>query len=234
MIVSIHQPAYLPWLGYFDRLVASDAHVVLDHVQFEKNSFINRNKIRTRQGWGWLTLPILTAGRFGDLPINQVEIANETPWASKHWTALRMNYGKSPFFPEHADFFQTIYQRRWNKLVDLTGQITDYLVEAFRITTPRYFSSELKVGGKKDELVLNICRRLGAKVYLSGPMGRNYLREEMFQDAGITIRYHDYSHPTYPQTYPGFESYMAAVDLLFNMGQRSLENLSPSRELIAR
>ncbi|HEX6504197.1 MAG TPA: WbqC family protein [Terriglobales bacterium] len=234
MIVSIHQPAYLPWLGYFDRLVASDAHVVLDHVQFEKNSFINRNKIRTRQGWGWLTLPIRTAGRFGDLPINQVEIANETPWASKHWTALRMNYGKSPFFPEHADFFRTIYERRWNKLVDLTREITDYVVEAFRITTPRYFSSELNVGGKKDELVLNICRQLGAKVYLSGPMGRNYLREEMFQDAGIAIRYHDYSHPTYPQTYPGFEPYMAAVDLLFNMGKRSLETLSPSRELIAR
>lgn len=232
MIVSINQPAYLPWLGYFHRIEVSDAQVVLDDVQFEKNSFTNRNKVRTHDGWCWLTVPIKTAGKFGDLAINQVEIANEKLWASKHWSTLRLNYAKAPYFNEHSRFFEAIYSREWQKLGDLAGEITDYLLKAFGIPTKRYLSSELKVAGKKDQLVLNLCRELGATVYLSGPLGRNYLREELFREQGIAVRYHDYHHPTYSQVYPGFEPYMAALDLLFNAGPRSLEIMTRDQELI--
>src|SRR5207249_4338568 len=135
MIVSINQPAYLPWLGYFHRIAVSDAHVVLDHVQFEKNSFTNRNKVRTREGWCWLTVPVKTAGKFGALPINEVRIANENLWASKHWATLMLNYSKAPFFNQHAEFFEDIYTRRWEKLADLAREITEYMLNAFGIHT---------------------------------------------------------------------------------------------------
>lgn len=232
MIVSINQPAYLPWLGYFHRIAVSDAHIVLDQVQFEKNSFTNRNKIRSREGWCWLTVPVRTAGKFGDLSIHEIGIANEKKWSPKHWQTLRLNYSKAPFFSQHAAFFEGIYARPWEKLADLIREITAYLLDAFGIGTKLYFGSQMKASGKKDELVLNLCRELGATAYLSGPLGRNYLREELFGQHNIAVRYDDYRHPTYPQVHPGFEPYMAAIDLLFNAGPASREILLKDQERI--
>ncbi|HZW05449.1 MAG TPA: WbqC family protein [Candidatus Nitrosotalea sp.] len=233
MIVSINQPAYLPWLGYFHRIAVSDAHIVLDHVQFEKNSFTNRNKIRTADGWCWLTVPVKTAGKFGDLSIHEIAVANEKKWAQKHWQTLRINYGKARFFAQHEAFFEGVYSRSWPRLDDLMREITEYLLDAFGIRTKLYFSSQMKVSGKKDELVLNLCRELKATQYLSGPLGRDYLREEMFGSHGIAVRYDDYHHPAYSQAYPGFEPYMAAIDLLFNAGPASLDIILKGQERIA-
>lgn len=232
MIVSINQPAYLPWLGYFHRIAVADAHIVLDHVQFEKNSFTNRNKIRTRDGWSWLTVPVKTAGKFGNLPIHEIEIANEKKWALKHWESLRLNYANAAFFSAHSAFFESVYARQWERLMDLMQETTACLLDAFSIKTKLYFSSQMDVSGKKDELVLNLCRELGATVYLSGPLGRNYLREELFRDAGITVRYDDYHHPTYRQVHAGFEPFMAAPDLLFNAGPASLETILEGQERV--
>ena len=225
MIVSIHQPAYLPWLGYFHRIAMSDAHIVLDDVQFEKNSFTNRNKVRTADGWCWLTVPVKTAGKFGNLPINEIEIAADRPWAKSHWETLRLNYSKTPFFAQHSTFFRDLYSKTWCRLADLTAEISGYLLTIFGISTRLYFSSQMKVPGRKDELVLNLCRELGASTYLSGPLGKNYLREQLFQQRGIGIQYCDYQHPVYLQTYLGFEPNMAAIDLLFNAGPASREIL---------
>jgi hypothetical protein len=234
MIVSIHQPAYLPWLGYFHRIAMSDAHIILDHVQFEKNSFTNRNKVRTADGWCWLTVPVKTAGKFGNLPINEIEVANERPWAARHWETLRQNYSRAPFFAEHLPFFHNLYDNAWPKLAELTAASSGYLLNVFGIPTKLYLSSQMKVPGRKDELVLNLCREVGASTYLSGPLGKDYLREELFQQHGIAVQYDDYQHPTYPQTYPGFEPNLAAIDLLFNAGPASREILLQEKEHIAR
>lgn len=233
MIVSINQPAYLPWLGYFHRIAVSDVHVVLDHVQFEKNSFTNRNKVRTADGWCWLTVPVRTAGKFGDLPINRIEIDNEKPWGRKHWSTLRLNYARAPYFQDHARFFDDIYQRSWTKLSDLVIEVTRYLLDTFGIQTKLIFSSQLAIAGKKEELLLNLCRELGATEYLSGPLGRNYLRQEVFHSHAISVRYDDYQHPTYPQAYSGFEPFMAAIDLLFNVGPGSLAVITKAQEQVA-
>jgi len=228
MIVSIMQPAYLPWLGYFHRIAISDLHIVLDHVQIDKNSktkFANRNKVRTKEGWSWLTVPTKTKGRYGRLHINQLEIAGGNSWEAKHWSTIRLNYGKAAHFAEHAAFFETIYYHHWERLVDLTSDITDYLLKAFGIATPLLKSSNMGLEGKKSDLLLNLCRSVGASVYVSGPLGRDYLDERLFEEAGLKIAYHDYRHPSYPQAYPGFEAYMSAIDLLFNCGEKSLEIL---------
>lgn len=110
MIVSVNQPAYLPWPGYFHRIAVSDTHVVLDHVQFEKNSVTNRNKVRTATGWSWLTVPLRTKGRFGDLAIRSVEIDNATDWRTRHWKTLRQSYGRAPHFAAHAAYFEDVYK----------------------------------------------------------------------------------------------------------------------------
>jgi hypothetical protein len=224
MIVSINQPAYLPWLGYFHRIALSDIHIVLDHVQFEKNSFTNRNKIRTDRGWCWLTVPVKTKGKFGNLPINHLEIA-ETSWQRKHWRALQIHYAKAPYFAEHASFFEKLYQRNWQYLKGVMDEITAYLLEAVGIHTKILFSSDMAVEGKKDELVHNLCRHVGATLYISGNLGREYLHEELFQNADIAVVYQDYHHPVYSQCYQGFEPFMAAIDLLFNYGSKSFDIL---------
>jgi hypothetical protein len=222
VIVSINQPAYLPWLGYFDRISASDLHIVLDHVQFEKNSFINRNKVRTSDGWTWLTVPVLTKGRFGELPILSVEVDNTKPWPAKHWATIRQSYAKCPHFAEYGSFFEHIYSRTWPQLAELARETTEYIArEAFGITTPMRRSSEMNPAGAKSELILNLCKSVGATVYLSGPLGRGYLDEGRFAEAGISVRYHDYVHPKYPQRHAGFEPFMSAVDVLFNCGRDS-------------
>jgi hypothetical protein len=220
VIVSINQPAYLPWLGYFHRIAVSDLHIVLDHVQFEKNSFTNRNRLRTAAGATWLTVPVRTGGRFGNLPIDGVEIT-DTTWRRKHWDTMRFAYAKAPFFARHQGFFRDVYERDWPRLLPLIEPITAELCAAFAIATPRIRSSELGVAGRKAELVLNLCRAVGATTYLSGPLGRDYLDPRDFAAAGIELAFHDYRHPVYRQAFPGFEPLMAAPDLLFNHGPES-------------
>ncbi len=225
MIVSIHQPAYLPWLGYFARIAMSDLHIVLDHVQFEKNSFINRNQVRTKEGKSWLTVPLKTKGKFGNLPIVDLQVANETPWAKKHRDTLRFNYSKAPFFSEHAPFFEEIYSQTWESFSPLVREMTTYFLKALNIQTPLLFSSQMSAQGSKEELVLNLCKEVHATTYLSGPLGRDYLREESFHEANIKVQYHDYLHPVYPQLHEPFEPHLAIVDLLFNCGSQSRERL---------
>ena len=178
MIVSINQPAYLPWLGYFHRIAVSDLHIVLDHVQFEKNSFTNRNKLRTPDGWSWLTVPVKTKGKFGDLSIRSLEINNSVKWHTKHWKTICQSYSKTRHFQDHAQFFESIYLREWPRLSDLCACLTGYLLRSLGITTPIFYSSDMDVVGNKDELVLQLCQTFGATTYLSGSVGRDYIREE--------------------------------------------------------
>ncbi len=221
MLISINQPAYLPWLGYFHRIAISDVHVVLDHVQFEKNSFANRNKIRTKDGWCWVTVPLLTKGRFGNLALNTIEICNLSRWAEKHWKTIQSCYSRAPYFNDHKSFFEKIYSQNWFLLIDLIKQTTTYLLSALGINTPLIFSSELDVHGSKDELILDICEKTGADTYLSGPLGKNYLREDFFLEKDIKVNYQNYSHPSYEQVFNGFEAYMTVLDLLLNYGTNS-------------
>jgi len=233
MIVSINQPAYLPWLGYFQRIAMSDLHIILDHVQFEKNSFTNRNKIKTGNSWSWLTVPVKTKGKFGDLPINSLEIDNNSNWRTKQWKTIINNYCKANYFQEHQAFFELVYQQDWQHLLQLCNEINHYLLKAFKISVPLLFSSTINCKHSKDELILELCQKVGASTYLSGSLGRNYIREELFQQAGIQVIYQDYHHPKYPQCLEHtFEPYMSAIDLLFNCGSDSFKILMSGQENI--
>lgn len=222
MIVSIMQPAYLPWLGYFHRILSSDLLIVLDNVQLDTSSktrFTNRNKVRTREGWTWLTVPLKTKGKYGALEINALETDEAARWREKHGRTLSHCYSRADHFAEHSPFFEAFYGKPWHLLNDAMKESTGYLLKrGFALETPCLYSTDLRIEGQKDDLILNLCMAVKATCYLSGPFGRDYLDAGKFRKAGIELRFHDYQHPQYRQAFPGFEPYMSAVDLLFNLG----------------
>jgi len=228
LIVSINQPAYLPWLGYFDRITKSDLHIVLDHVQFEKNSVVNRNKIKTPQGSLWLTVPVKTKGKFGRNPINELLIDNQTDWRKKHFKSLCQNYTKARHFQLFEPFFKEMYQRGWRKIIDLNMHFIRFVLTHLGIQTPLVFSSSLSPEKTKGELVLELCRRVGATHYISGAFGRNYLDLECFQQNGIEVAFQDFTHPHYEQLYESFKDRLSIADLLFNCGETSSDVLCGS------
>ena len=222
MIVSIAQPAYLPWLGYLDRIRRSDLHVVLDTVPMDhasRTKFANRNRVRTADGWCWLTVPVLTKGEARHTPLRELEIVDDAPWAAKHLRTLEACYARAPFFATHEPFLRETYAAHWRRLEPLCRHLTDWLLAAFAVRTPLVAASTLGVGASKDELILGICREVGATTYVSGPFGRDYLREELFEQAGIEVVYDAFVHPVYQQVFPGFEPAMSAIDMLFNLGE---------------
>jgi hypothetical protein len=227
MIVSINQPAYMPWLGYFDRIDASDIHIVLDHVQFEKNSMVNRNKIRNAQNWSWLTVPVETKGQFGQLDIASIKIADHGRWSRKHWNALQSNYARTSNFSEHASFLEAFFKEHATeaRLASVIDNLNRYFQTALGISTEIHRSSTMESRDHKSELVLSLCREIGATTYLSGPFGRKYLDRSAFESANIAVKFHDYSPQTYPQAWPGFEPAMAAIDVLANRSQTEASNL---------
>lgn len=220
-IVSISQPAYLPWSGYIERIALSDLHVVLDHVQLEKRSFTARNKIRTADGWKWLTVPLLTKGRNFDLPINTIEVKNDINWRKDHLMTLQNAYAKTPHFAEHKSFFQNFYDKDWTHLQQLCAEQLSYLLSVFEIKTPLISSSKLSTSSSKSALILDLCKEVGCTTYISGPFGRDYLELAEFDAAGIDVKFHDYNHPTYKQRWEPFLPFMSSIDLLFNCGSES-------------
>lgn len=232
MIVSINQPAYLPWAGYFDRILKSDLHIILDHVQFEKNSLTNRNKVKTPQGWAWLTIPVKTKGKFKDCSIKELETNDTIKWPHKHWQSLLANYKKAPFFEKHKDFFETLYSKDWPVLNDILTETNTYLMKELGIETKTMSSSDLDPQKTKSDLVLELCQKVEATTYISGPLGRDYLDVGPFKQAGIEVLFHDYEYPDYPQQFGDFEPYMSVIDMLFNCGPESHERLQNSPDCL--
>lgn len=230
-IVSISQPAYLPWLGYIERIALSDLHIVLDHVQLEKRSFTARNKIRTANGWKWLTVPVKTKGRNFDLAINTIEIDNDSDWRKDHFMTLHGAYAKAKYYSEYKPFFEEHYSKDWTMLSELCKEQMFFLLEKLSIKTPVMFSSQMGATKTKDALIMELCDKVGCTKYISGPFGRDYLKQEDFDNAGIELYFHDYVHPQYTQRFEPFEPYMSIVDLLFNHGPESLKVLSTTPKL---
>jgi hypothetical protein len=220
----------MPWLGYFERIARSDIHVVLDHVQFEKNSFTNRNKIRTKDGLLWLTIPLATKGRFGNLEIHDLEFASGSKWKEKHWSSLKMGYSRSTCFHEFNVPYEQIYSDAWIGFMPFIRSLLSQHLLDLGISTPLIFSSEISANGFKSDLILDICESLGAKTYLSGSQGRAYLNDEAFFNAGISVEYQDYKHPVYAQAGPDFQSHLGIFDLLFNHGKNSLKIIMTDHE----
>lgn len=221
-IISINQPAYLPWLGYFARIAASDHHVVLDHVQFEKNSMVNRNKVLTKTGPLMLTVPVKTSGYFGQLAINNLALAAQQKWQKKHWQSIYFSYKKAPFFEQYHDDLAAFYQQPWLKLNDLLKAQLQFFIKALGITTTISFSSDIDWQQTNSALVLEICQHFNSDHYISGALGRNYLNINTFEQANVSVEFQDYQHPCYQQFKQPFASHLSILDLLLHQGDKSL------------
>jgi hypothetical protein len=224
MILSVHQPQYIPWLGYFDKINHSDIFVYLDQVQYKEREYQNRNRIRTKEGWIWLTVPVLSKG-LGRQKINEVRIDNSLPWTRKHLASLQASYGKTAFFKQHSPFFEELYSRNWDRLTDLNVEIINYLLREFKIETKVYYESAIGDTQCSTARIIELCQKLQADTYLSGQGGKDYLEEEQFSTAGIKLVYQEFHHPRYRQGYAATEAdfipNLAALDLLFNEGESS-------------
>ncbi len=221
--VSISQPAYLPWIGYFNRLYHSDIHIVLDHVAMDHNSrtkFTNRNKIRTANGWIWLTVPLQHRHK-ENTAINQIKISSTTHWQNKHWQSIKHNYAKTPYFHLHETFFDELYQYPWQSLNDLCREITHYIIHTLTLKTRLIYSSSLQPTQTKSALILELCKKTQATHYISGPFGKDYLQQQNFARQHINISFQTIKHPIYPQAFTDFEPFMSSIDLLFNTGPQA-------------
>lgn len=224
MILTAHQPVYLPWLGLFHKIAISDAFCYFDDVQYQVKDWNNRNKMKMVGGEAWLTVPVLTKG-YRENKIKEIEINNSVDWRKKHWKTIYLNYKKTPFFDKYAPFFEELYKKDWKYLSDLNEYMLKWFLDQLGIKVNYFKASELNFIGSKSELVLDMCKKLKADVYVFGMLGKDYAEENLFLKNGVKIYFQDYHHPIYPQTFGEFLPYMSIIDLLFNEGDKSLEVL---------
>ncbi|MDD5084849.1 MAG: WbqC family protein [Candidatus Omnitrophica bacterium] len=232
MILTGHQPNYLPYLGFFHKIAMSDVFVIVDTVQFVKRGtfgWMHRNKIRTPDGWQWLSLPVLSKGKFTQ-SILEAKINNATPWRRKHWKTIEQNYKNAPYLPKYAEFFRNAYEKEWEYFAPLSESIIRFLIKALDIKVDILKASELGVSPKNEgngtDLIIELCKKTKADTYLHGPHGRDYINEAKFKENSIKCVYQSFEHPVYNQLYEPFIPNMAIIDLLFNHGEKSLAILT--------
>lgn len=224
MIVAIHQPNFLPWPGYFYKMARADCFVLLDSVPFSKRSYTNRVKIKSPCGEQWLTVPTRTKSKFRQL-ITSVECDATQNWRRKVLESLRYNYHRCEFFAEYSPRIFEGINTPFVNLAQWNTQLITILAESLGLTPWCTYSSEMSATGTATDLLIALCRELGADTYLSGPGGRNYQDVASFKRAEIVVQYTDFEHPIYPQAFEAFNPGMSVVDLLFNCGPRSREIL---------
>ncbi len=215
MKLSAHQPAYIPWLGYIDKIARSDIFVIMDSVQFEKNSFINRNRIKTLQGPLWLTVPVLTKD-YKNKTIADIKIDNTKKWQKKHSASIIGSYKKSRNFEEVFESIKPCYERKFESLSEYCLKYLKLLLPILGVETDIVLLSSLDVHSKKSDLILDVCRKLKVKRYLSGANGVDYLDECKFHSNGISIDFQNYECVPYPQLGDNFIPALSVLDYLFN------------------
>lgn len=222
------QPGYLPWLGFFDQMDRADIFVYYDDVQFDKNGWRNRNRIKTASGIQWLSVPVLQKGRMAQLN-NAVEIDHKQGWTKKHLMSLHQSYARSPYLDNYLPAIEEVLHRPWSHLVDLDIALAEVLAGQLGVHAETHRASQLGVNGHRNDRLIDLCRHLGADRYISGDAARAYLDEEAFAAAGIAVEWQDYHHPEYRQVNGPFIPYLSVVDLLFNEGAESLSILRQGR-----
>ena len=222
MILTAHQPVYLPWLGLFHKIALAETFVYFDQVQYLPKDWMNRNKIRTKSGSIWLTVPVLRKG-YRDLKTSEIEINNSIDWQKKHLRSISLNYKKSPYFENYIPFFEDVYSRKWKFLGELNEYMLKWFLDELGIKVNFLNANDFKFQGEKSSLILNMCKELNASTYIFGMLGKDYADVQEFEKNDIGLIFQNYNHPKYSQLYREFISHMSVIDLLFNHGPKSLE-----------
>ena len=219
----IIQSNYIPWKGYFDAINSVDELILYDDMQYTKNDWRNRNKIKSAQGYQWLTIPIDVKGKLFQ-KINQAKASEHYKgWRIKHWKTIQINYAKSPYFKTYKDAFEYLYLGTNEMFLSKINYSFIRLINSLLgITTPIRWSSEFILNEERNERLVELCKETSATDYYSGPAAKSYLNETLFKQAGIKVHYLNYSgYPSYKQLYGSFIHEVSIIDLLFNMGPES-------------
>lgn len=217
MIVSVHQPNYIPWIGYFYKIYKSDIFVFMDDVQYIRKGFINRNRIKTHQGVSWLTIPVENKGNYGT-DINKMKIRNDLQWQENHLKNIEMNYKRSDYFNDFNSIFKDCLIKDYDNLGQLNIYIIKSICRLLNIKTEIILSSELNIKETGTERIISICRAVGANMYLSGSGGSKYQDEKMFEDNSIQLVYSDFKEKQYKQLWGDFAGSLSVIDYIFNCG----------------
>jgi hypothetical protein len=228
MRVTIHQPQFLPWLGYLDKIDQADLFIMLDTVQFKKNEWQNRNRIRTAKGWQWLTVPVLQ--HFGQR-IDEVLINPTVTWKAQHLRALDMHYARAPYRDPYLDQLHELYSAPWNKLSELNKATVRWLLEAYGITTPVHSAADYSARDEATDRLIDLCRAVGATQYLAGAGAERYMDKPRFESSGVRLDTQVFQHPIYRQVYEPFEPNLSALDLLLMQGPDALTTLRHTRTI---
>jgi hypothetical protein len=215
-VAAIHQPNFLPWLGFFQKMASTDVFILLDNVPYSKNSYQNRVKIKSAQGEQWLTVPVLTKGRSGQLTC-EVLINNAIGWQKKHLAALRTNYQRASAFEQVLTWLEPLYSETYTKLAIFNRALIEAVVHQLKLPVRLVNASSLTSDGSGAGLLLQLVQAVGCAVYLSGPSGRDYLDTSIFRRAGVEVRFQQFQHPVYPQLYGDFIPGLSILDLLMNV-----------------
>lgn len=218
MKIAIHQPEHLPYYGFFNKMSKADTFIILDDVQFLKNTFQNRNRIKNAKGEQWLTVPIKLEHH--SQKINEIKIDNSKDWQKKNLLSIKYNYQKTPYFKQYYPEFEKIYSKKENLLVDFNLNLIKFFIDAFEIKTNIILCSTLNINTQKTQRLIDICQKTNAVTYLSGN-GADYLDEASFPKNNLKLEINHFTHPIYPQPYGEFLPYMCSLDLLFNCGPDS-------------
>ena len=215
--VAVLQSNYIPWKGYFDIVHDVDLFIFYDDLQYTKNDWRNRNKIKTDKGPEWLSIP---AGSSADRLICEVEL-HDSSWQKKHWKTILQHYGKCPHFSRYQPLFEEIYLgRKWSNLSEFNHHLIRIISsDILNLSTVFHDSREYPLTGQKLDRLMNLVTQSGADSYISGPAAKDYIDTSRFDAAGVELVWKDYSgYPAYPQRFPPFEHAVSILDLLFNVG----------------
>lgn len=224
--VAILQSNYIPWKGYFDIIDSVDEFIFYDEMQYTKNDWRNRNKIKTQNGLIWLTIPCETKGIISESQrICDTKITDKR-WAKKHWASISNAYAKAPYFKEYKSFFENLYKDCESEklLCKVNYKFIFAINELLGISTKMSFSQDYKLIEGKTERLVDLVQKANGTEYLSGPAAQDYIDDELFVKAGIKLSYIDYSkYKNYQQLYPPFEHGVSVLDLIFNTGKDAIK-----------
>tara|TARA_B100000029_G_scaffold39240_1_gene36745 strand:- start:625 stop:1308 length:684 start_codon:yes stop_codon:yes gene_type:complete len=225
----IRQPGYMPNIGFFKKIQSCEKFVFLDDSQFAKDKFDNRNKIRTLDGYRWITVP-LQRPVFGK-NLNEIDISNEYDWRKEHKDLIFESYNKTDYFSSYWNSLKNILDKNFSKLIDLNLELIHFFMTELKISTETILSSDLKIFENKTQKLVSICSKLNATCYISGISGHDYLDENLFGEQKIKLIYENFIHPKYNQIHGDFIENMSIIDLVMNQGDTSMKILLDSKNI---
>ena len=214
--VSIHQPDFISYLGFYNKINKSDVFVILDDVQISKSGWTHRDQIKTINGLEWLTIPVNKIKE--KKKIRQVLINDDKDWRKKHLDLIFENYKNAEFFDEIFKLIRNIYSNKSQKLLDFNINSIKLIFETLNINKKILFLSELKIQGEKNKLLIKILKKLNARYYISGDGARDFLDIKQFNENGLKIIFNKFNHPVYKQLHGNFICNLSIIDILFNCG----------------